>query len=129
MIDCDISKWPIVKMHFGSSPSYKDVLSWLDKCSQILKKQQKFLVISTFSEQYQFEHKARLKQAKWFKESKPELAKWCLGMIRVTNDPIMIKKINAPAMAKGMPFSCIAVDNTCSAWEKAQQILIEDNLI
>lgn len=129
MIKCDISKWPIVKMHFGSSPTYKDAINWLKTCNEILRKKQKFLVISSFSENYQFEHKARIKQAKWFKESKPELAKWCLGMIRITQDPVMIKKINSPAMTKGMPFRCIVTSNSSAAWEKARQILMQDNLI
>ncbi|QIV93940.1 hypothetical protein [Allofrancisella frigidaquae] len=129
MIECDTTKWPIVNMHFGSYPTYKDALDWLDNCSEILRRQQKFLIISTFSENYQFEHKARIKQAKWFKQAKSELAKWCLGMIRVTQDPIMIKKINTPAMHKGMPLNCIAVKDISSAKEKAYQILIEGNLI
>jgi hypothetical protein len=129
MIKCDIQKWPIVNMHFGSLPSYEDAINWLETCDEILKKKQKFLIISSFSENYQFEHNARIKQAKWFKKSKPELAKWCLGMIRITQDPIMIEKINAPAMAKGMPFKCIAVDNFNIALEKALQILTQENLI
>ncbi|WP_150467557.1 hypothetical protein [Francisella sp. SYW-9] len=129
MIECNMSKWPIVNMHFGSYSNYDDVLNWLNFCDEILEKQQKFLIISSFSEKYQFEHNARVKQAKWFKKSKPKLSKWCLGMIRITQDPIMIEKINNPAMHKGMPFRCIVADNFNDASKQAQQILMKNNLI
>ncbi|QLE78443.1 hypothetical protein FLM55_01275 [Francisella sp. Scap27] len=129
MIDCNIVEWPIVKMHFGSHSSYEDVIAWLKQCDKILEKKQKFIIISTFDDNYQFGHEARIQQAKWFKSVKPELKKWCLSMLRVTQDPIIIKKIRAPAMDKGMPFKCIAVDNISLAWEKASQILLKREFV
>jgi hypothetical protein len=123
MINCDFTTWPIIRMHFGSNPTYTDAITWLKHCDEILEKKQEFLIISTFEENYQFEHKARIKQAKWFKSVKPELKKWCIGMLRVTNDPIMVDKINSSAMKKGMPFKCTAMINLESAWTQANKIL------
>jgi hypothetical protein len=128
VISCEIVQWPIVRMHFGNYPTYDDVTAWLKQCDTILDKKQRFIVISTFDDNYQFEHEARIHQAKWFKSVKPELKRWCLSMLRVTQDPVMVKKINRPAMNKSMPFSCIAVKDIHLAWEKANDMLVKENL-
>ncbi len=129
MISCSMNQWPIVRMHFGSHPTYDDVKDWLKQCDSILERKQKFIVIVTFEDNYQFQHESRILQAKWFKSVKSELKKSCLGMLRVTQDQVMIKKINTPAMNKGMPFRCIAVDNADFADMKALDILSKEGLL
>ncbi|MBK2124693.1 hypothetical protein [Fangia hongkongensis] len=128
MIRCNINDWPVVRMHFHSYPSYEEVINWLSDCDRILKEKREFVLISTFDEHYQFEHRARKKQAIWFKSVKNELSKWCLGMFRVTQDPVIIKKINAPAMSKGMPFQCIVVEDVKKAELQAHELLTKCNL-
>ncbi|MDA0910016.1 MAG: hypothetical protein O2809_00470 [Proteobacteria bacterium] len=128
MIQCDIQDWPIVRMHFHNYPHYDEVIHWLNDCDSLLKRKIPFLLISTFEAHYQFTHDARKKQAVWFKTVKNDLAKYCLGMFRVTEDPTMIAKLQSPAMRKGMPFQCIAVRDVVTAYQQAHKLLQQHGL-
>lgn len=122
-ITCDLSNWPIVRLHFPSFPSDEAVDCWIRELDEVLLRQEPYVVISTFDREYQFSQQARKVEMAWFKRHKSLLAKYCRGMLRVTNDAEMIAKLNSPAMAKGMPFRCIPVQTLELALQQAKLIL------
>jgi RimJ/RimL family protein N-acetyltransferase len=117
-IGCDISNWPIVRLHFPSYPVDNAVVQWLHKLDTIITIGAPFVVISTFDTDYQFSQASRKEQVFWFKRNKSLLEKYCLGMLRVTTDPVMREKLNNPAMHRNMPFRCIP----CTSLEHAEQM-------
>lgn len=124
-LSCDVTRWPIIRMHFPRSPTDKMVEMWLNELDLLLKRIEHCVVISTFDSDYQFSVEARRKQALWFKRNKTWLHLYCIGMVRVTNDPEIIRKIKAPAMRKGMPFVCIPARSLHEAEHVANQLLLE----
>lgn len=122
-IPCDAQAWPLLRMHFPSYPSDQAVAKWLADLDHLLQRQQPCVVISTFSEHYQFPQTARRQQALWFKRNKDLLKAYCLGMVRVTKDTEMIAKITSNAMREGMPFACIPADDITSAEKIANDLL------
>jgi acetyl CoA:N6-hydroxylysine acetyl transferase len=121
---CDIKEWPLVRFHFGSNPTDDAVIRWLEELDILLKISEPCVVLSTFSENYQFTTDARRYQAVWFKKNKDKLSTYCLGMVRVTEDLDLIKKITSSAMRKGMPFHCIPVSTLSEGYVLANKILI-----
>ena len=121
-IACDLSNWPIIKLHFPSFPSDEAVDCWIRQLDEILLRQESYVVISTFDREYQFSQQARKVEMAWFKRNKPLLAKYCCAMLRVTNDTEMIAKLSSPAMEKGMPFRCIPVQTLELAVQQAKLI-------
>jgi hypothetical protein len=85
-------------------------------------------VISTFAEHYHFSQAGRRQQAIWYKKIKERLARYCLGMIRVTRDELIIQRLRNPAIAKGIPFPCIVVDDLSQANQRARQLLQQAGL-
>lgn len=122
-ISCKIQDWPIVRMHFPNNPTDVAVESWLNEIDIILERKNPCVVISTFDEHYQFSPEARKKQALWFKRAKAKLNQFCLGMVRVTHDEEMIKKITSNAMRQGMPFICTPASTLLEAEFIAKKIL------
>jgi hypothetical protein len=129
MIHCDTVQWPLLRIHFPGYPRDEDVTRWLVECDTLLARQSSFLVISTFAKHYQFSQAARRQQAIWYKKIKGQLAQYCLGMIRVTRDEPLIQRLRNPAVAKGIPFPCIVVDDLPQANHQAQQLLQQAGLL
>ena len=100
MITVNLNKMPIVEMHFGNKPNDKDVKIWLNKCQSIINQELKFVVVSTFDESYQFSQKGRKLQNEFYKSVFNDLKKYCLAMLRVTEAPKIIKKVEAPSLKK-----------------------------
>lgn len=128
-ITCDLDHWPIVNLHFPSYPTDDAVKNWIQKIDKVIDKKDPYIVISTFEENYQFSQNARKEEIFWFKRNKPILQKYCLGMLRVTTDTEMIRKLNNPALNKGMPFPCIACNTWNIAYDMALKILKNHNII
>jgi RimJ/RimL family protein N-acetyltransferase len=105
-IHCDAAEWPLLRLHFNDHPRDDDVKSWLANVDILLARRERFVVISTFGEHYQYSPAARRYQALWFKQNTDALAS-CIAMVRVTRDAEMRAKITSNAMRKGMPFVCI----------------------
>lgn len=124
-IGCNITSWPIVRLHFPSYPSDASVQQWLSKLDSIIERGSRCVAISTFDANYQFSQNARKLEMQWFKANKTKLGQLCLGMIRVTTDPVMIKKLQNPTMEKGMPFRCIASPSIDDATHIAHNIILK----
>lgn len=122
-IDCIIDQWPIIHIHFPSFPTDKTVSNWIIQLESLVAKSEPYVVITTFSRNYQFSQSARKEQMIWFKRNKGRLSQYCLGMLRVTTDTDMINKLNNPAMKKGMPFKCIACPSISTATKMAHDLL------
>ena len=127
-IHCDISEWPLVRIHFPDHPQDEDVRHWLQEIDGILSQRQLCVAICTFAEHYQFTTSARRYQALWFKNNIELLAASCLAMVRVTRDQDMIAKITSNAMRQGMPFICIPAHSVKEAEYIAQRLLHKANI-
>lgn len=128
IIQCEIGKWPIVRLHFPSYPTDQAVSKWLNQLDLFLSIKEPYIVISSFDQNYQFSQQARKEQVKWFKSNKEMLKKYCLAFLRVTTDQEMIAKLKLPAMGRGMPFQCIACSSIDEAMTKAQKMLDKNNI-
>lgn len=124
-IGCNITNWPIVRLHFPSYPSDTSVQQWLNKLDSIIERGSPCVAISTFEANYQFSQNARKLEMKWFKANKTKLSQLCLGMIKVTTDAVMIKKLQNPAMEKGMPFRCRASPSLKDAIHIAHNMILK----
>jgi hypothetical protein len=73
-IACDLSNWPIVRLHFPSFPSDEAVDCWIRELDEVLLRHEPYIAISTFDREYQFSQQARKAEMAWFKRHKPLLS-------------------------------------------------------
>lgn len=88
----------ILDMRFSAHVSVEEFEQWLTQVERFFLKSQPFVLVMQTAEGTTFPEEYRQIQAVWYKKFKHLFFQYCLGLVRIAQDPDDLKRLNTPAL-------------------------------
>ena len=96
MIIFNEEKWPVVYVYIYGEQTFQDLQDYLNRFDNWLSREESFGIIlkQEFAQQVQEKPSKEIKQLErgWFRQNKPRISKYCLGMAMVINSTEVLEK-------------------------------------
>ena len=103
-----IQGWPLVEICFNGPADESDVQSWLEAMNALFEKNQPFGLMTRTSENSDFSDAGRKAMGLWFKQSREQIARHCVGVARIAPNEEAVARLAGPKMQAAMPCPIIA---------------------
>ncbi|RKG45801.1 hypothetical protein D7V64_01730 [Acinetobacter cumulans] len=88
----------IMDMRFSAHVSTEEFELWLSQVERFFLKQQHFVLVMQTEPVTEFPEQYRQLQATWYKRYKQDFFQYCLGLVRIAQDPADQQRLNAPSL-------------------------------
>lgn len=88
----------ILDVKFQQHVNETEFQTWLNQVTDLLERQQRFVLVIQSAPETHFYDNYRLLQASWYKRYKDQFFQYCIGLARIALDDTDQVRLNSPAL-------------------------------